>query len=140
MTELELPIKKSPQIRPWRYIPILIILGLAAYLLLPQIASLKSSWSVVQHMIWWAVVLAVISQVLSYFGNGYMLHAILDLEKQKLAIWKGTLITMGCIGLVAGGWVDGAAATTYFGMLRPPPSGGEEHSPEDGCGQGESVV
>ena len=48
MTELELPIiKKSPRIRPWRYIPILIILGLAAYLLLPQIASLKSSWSVI---------------------------------------------------------------------------------------------
>jgi uncharacterized protein (TIRG00374 family) len=113
MTELELPIKKSPQIRPWRYIPILIILGLAAYLLLPQIASLKSSWSVVQHMIWWAVVLAVISQVLSYFGNGYMLHAILDLGKHKLAIWKGALITMGSVsvGLVAGGWVGGAAAT-----------------------------
>jgi uncharacterized membrane protein YbhN (UPF0104 family) len=95
----------TPRIRPWRYLPILIILGLAAYLLLPQIASLKSSWSVVQHMIWWAVVLAAISQVLSYFGNGTMLHAILDLEKHKLAIWKGALITMGSVsvGLVAGG-------------------------------------
>ena len=114
MTEIELPIiKKSPQIRPWRYIPTLIIVGLAVYLLLPQIATLKNSWSVVQHMIWWAVVLAVASQVLSYVGNGYMLHAILDLEKQKLAIWKGALISMGSvsIGLVAGGWVGGAAAT-----------------------------
>ena len=117
-------------------------MGLVVHLLLPQIATLENSWLVVQHMLWWAVILAGISQVLSYLGAGYMLHAILDIEHQKLAIWKGALITMGSvsIGLVAGGWVDGAAAATYFGMLRPPPSGGEEHSPEDGCGQGESVV
>jgi hypothetical protein len=44
MNEIELPIKKSPQIRPWRYIPTLIVLGLAVYLLLPQIATLKNSW------------------------------------------------------------------------------------------------
>ena len=114
-------------------------MGLVVHLLLPQIATLENSWLVVHHITWWAVALAAMAQVLSYLG-GYMLHAILGIEHQKLAIWKGTLITMGCIGLVAGGWVDGAAATTYFGMLRPPPSGGEEHSPEDGCGQGESVV
>jgi len=113
MTEIELPIKKSPQIRPWRYLPTLIILGLAAYLLLPQIATLKNSWLVVQNMLWWGVLLAVVSQVLSYLGAGYMLHAILDIEHQKLPIWKGALITMGSvsIGLVAGGWVGGAAAT-----------------------------
>jgi uncharacterized protein (TIRG00374 family) len=113
MAEIEQPLKKSPQIRPWRYIPTLIIVGLAVYLLLPQIATLKNSWLVVQHMIWWAVALAVVSQVLSYLGAGYMLHAILDIEHQKLAIWKGALITMGSvsIGLVAGGWVGGAAAT-----------------------------
>ena len=102
-----------PKIRPWRYIPTLIIVGLAVYLLLPQIATLKNSWFVVQHMIWWAVILAVGAQALSYLGNGYMLHAILDIGKHKLAIWKGALITLGSvsIGLVAGGWVGGAAAT-----------------------------
>jgi len=113
MTIIELPLKESPRIRPWRYIPTLIVVGLAVYLLLPQIATLKNSWLVVQHMLWWAVILAGISQVLSYLGAGYMLHAILDIEHQKLAIWKGALITMGSvsIGLVAGGWVGGAAAT-----------------------------
>ena len=77
MDEIALPIKKSPQIRPWRYIPTLIVVGLAVTLLLPQIATLKNSWLVVQHMIWWGVALAVLSQVLSYLGAGYMLHAIL---------------------------------------------------------------
>jgi uncharacterized protein (TIRG00374 family) len=112
MTDPELPLK-SPKIRPWRYLPILIILGLAAYLLLPQIATLQHSWSVVQSMTLWAVTLAAVSQVLSYLGGGFMLHAILDNEQQKLSMWKGALITMAAfsVGLVAGGWVGSAAAT-----------------------------
>ncbi len=102
-----------PKIRPWRYLPILIILGLAAYLLLPQITTLENSWSVVQSMTWWAVALAAVSQVLSYLGSGFMLHAILDNNQQKLSIWKGALIAMAAfsVGLVAGGWVGSAAAT-----------------------------
>jgi glycosyltransferase 2 family protein len=106
--------QKSPQIRPWRYLPILIILGLAVHLLVPQITTLENSWSVVQGMTWWAVVLAAITQALSYLGSGFMLHAILDTNHQTLSTLKGALITMASasIGLVAGGWV-GAAAATY---------------------------
>ena len=61
----------------------------------------------------WAVALAAVSQVLSYLGGGFMLHAILDNEQQKLSMWKGALITMAAfsVGLVAGGWVGSAAAT-----------------------------
>jgi uncharacterized membrane protein YbhN (UPF0104 family) len=104
---------KSPKIRLWRYLPILIILGLAVHLLVPQITTLESSWSVVQGMTWWAVALAVFAQALSYLGSGFMLHAILDTYQQKLSTLKGVLITMASfsIGLVAGGWVGGAAAT-----------------------------
>jgi len=102
-----------PKIRPWRYLPTLIILGLGAYLLLPQIATLQHSWSVVQSMTLWAVTLAAVAQVLSYLGSGFMLHAILDNNHQKLSIWKGALVTMAAfsVGLVAGGWVGSAAAT-----------------------------
>jgi uncharacterized protein (TIRG00374 family) len=89
------------------------MLGLAAYLLLPQIASLQRSWSVVQSMALWAVTLAAVAQVFSYLGGGFMLHAILDNGQQKLSIGKGALITMAAfsVGLVAGGWVGTAAAT-----------------------------
>jgi uncharacterized protein (TIRG00374 family) len=112
MTDLELTLK-SPRIRPWRYLPILILLGLAAYLLLPQIATLENSWSVVRHMIWWGVVLAAIAQAFSYLGSGFMLHAILDNDRHKLSMWRGALINMAAfsVGLVAGGWVGTAAAT-----------------------------
>jgi len=107
------PLLKSPKIHIWRYLLILVILGLAVQLLVPQIASLESSWSVVQDMTWWAVVLAVAAQIFSYLGAGYMLHAILANNHQKLSIFKGAMITLASasIGLVAGGWVGDAAAT-----------------------------
>jgi glycosyltransferase 2 family protein len=109
---------KSHKSHPWRYLLLLIILGLAVQLLVPQIATLKSSWSVVQGMTWWAVALAVIAQVLSYLGAGFMLHAFLDNNHQKLSTLKGALITMASasIGLVAGGWVGDATAT--YGWVR----------------------
>lgn len=109
---------KPPIIHLWRTLPALIILGLAVYLLLPQITGLQQSWSVVQNMTWWAVLLAALSEVVSYLGSGYILHALLDLNQQKLSVGKGALITMAAysIGLVVGGWVGGGAAT--FGWVR----------------------
>lgn len=107
-----------PKIRLWRYLPILIVLGLAVHLLLPQITTLENSWSVVTGMTWWAVALAVIAQALSYIGSGYTLHAILNTNQEQLSVFRGVLITMAAtsIGLVAGGWVGGAAAT--YGWIR----------------------
>ena len=109
----------------WRYLLVLIILGLAVYLLVPQITVLEHSWSVVQSMIWWAVVLAVVAQVLSYLSGGFMMQAILEIDQQKLSLWEGALITMASysIGLVAGGWFGGAAAT--YGWVRRESRDGE---------------
>ena len=103
----------SPKKQIWRYLLILIILGLAAYLLVPQITTLKHSWSVVQSMTGWAVALAAVAQVLSYLGGGFMMQAILEIDQQKLSIGKGALMTMASysVGMVAGGWFGGAAAT-----------------------------
>lgn len=102
-----------PKIRLWRYLPMLIILGLGVHLLLPQITTLEHSWSVVKGMTYWALIMAAISQVLSYLGSGYMLHAILDSNGSKLTSFRGAWITLASysVGLVAGGWVGGAAAT-----------------------------
>ncbi len=103
-----------PNIRIWRYLPILIVFGLAVHLLLPQIATLENSWSVVQNMKGWAVILAALAQIVSYVGLGYTLHSILHTDAKPLSIWKGTLIAMASysIGLVAGGTM-GEAATMY---------------------------
>ena len=108
----------NPKSRPWRTLPVLIILGLAVHLLVPQITTLEKSWSVVKNLTWWAVALAVLAQVCSYLGNGYMLHAILATGRQRLPVHRGALIVMASasVGLVAGGWVGGAAAT--YGWIR----------------------
>jgi uncharacterized protein (TIRG00374 family) len=103
-----------PKIRLARYLPLLIIIGLAVHLLLPQITSLENSINVVRSMSLWLVGLAVVAQVCSYLGSGYLLKVIVDLGKSRLSIVRGALITLAAasIGLVAGGWV-GAAAATY---------------------------
>ena len=108
----------SPKIRLWRYLPTLIVLGLAVHLIVPQIANLEQSWLVVKDLIWWVVALAAVAQTLSYLGSGYMLHAILDTNHERLSVLEGALITMAAfsVGLVAGGWVGSAAAT--YGWIR----------------------
>jgi glycosyltransferase 2 family protein len=62
----------------------------------------------------WLVGLALLTQIGSYFGRGYLVKAIVDLGKTRLSLGRGVLIALasGSIGLVAGGWV-GAAAATY---------------------------
>ncbi len=98
---------------PWRYLFILIVLGLAVHLLVPQITSLEHSWEVVERLTWWAAAAAAVAQVISYLGNGYLLHSIIKLNRHELSVTRGALISVASqsIGLVAGGWLGGAAAT-----------------------------
>jgi len=70
----------------------LLVLGLAVHLLLPQIASLEHSVQVIRQMALWAVGLAILAQVTSYLGSGYLLSALVSLSGSKLSIWRGTLI------------------------------------------------
>jgi uncharacterized protein (TIRG00374 family) len=102
------------KIRLARYLLPLLIMGLAIHLLLPQIASLENSISIVRSMSPWLVGLAALAQICSYLGSGYLLKVIVDLGQSRLSIVRGALITLAAtsIGLVAGGWV-GAAAATY---------------------------
>ncbi|MEL7645402.1 MAG: YbhN family protein [Anaerolineaceae bacterium] len=102
----------------WQYLLILVVLGLAVNLLLPQISDLTRSWEVIKQMTWWAVGLAFVFLVLEYFSYGYCIHAIVNLHDKKLTTPKGTLIVMAAtsVGLVAGGWF--AVAGSIFGSVR----------------------
>ena len=97
----------------WPYLAVLIILGLAVHFLLPQIPTIEKSLEVLKNMIWWLVALASFAQVMSYVGSGYTLQAILNSREHPFSIWRGILITLASysVGLVAGGWVGGAAVT-----------------------------
>ncbi len=107
---------EAPKLHLWRYLPILIMLGLAVHIILPQITTLEHSWVVVKGLTWWAVALSAVCQVLSYLGSGYLLHALMEINAQHISVGKGSLITLGAysVGLVAGGWVGGAAATSNW--------------------------
>jgi uncharacterized membrane protein YbhN (UPF0104 family) len=92
---------------------LLILLGLAVHLLLPQITTLEHSLQVIKGMTWWAIGLAVGAQVLSYLGSGVLLRAIVAMTGDRLSVVRGTLITAASysVGLVAGGMVGSGAAT-----------------------------
>jgi hypothetical protein len=70
-----------------RYLMPLIVLGLAVHLILPQIATLEHSYQVIKSMILWAVGLAIVAQIASYLGSGYLLKALVDLSGSKLSTW-----------------------------------------------------
>jgi len=98
-------------IRPLRYLPMLVLLGLAVHLLLPQITALEHSIRVIERMTLWTVGLALLAQVLSYVGLGYLLHAATGIVRDRLLLFRATIISMAAsdIGLVAGGAVGNAA-------------------------------
>lgn len=100
-------------VRLGRYLPTLILLGLAVHLLLPRLTELEHSLSVLKGMALWAVALAAVSQALSYVGSGLVLRATVAVVGQRLPVARGTLITLASAstGLVAGGAVGNAAAT-----------------------------
>ncbi len=107
----------QPKVRPWRYLLPLLLMGLAVYLLLPQLATFEHSFQVIRRMKWWAVGLAVAMQIVSYLGGGYLLAALVTTVGDRLSVVRGTLISTAAysVGLVAGGVVGSMAAT--FGWM-----------------------
>lgn len=102
-----------PHIRLVRYLLPLILIGLAVHLLLPQIDTLKQSTKVIEGMTYWVLALAVVAQILSYAGSGFLLRAIVAVAGQRITIIKGMIVIAASytIGLVAGGAVASAAST-----------------------------
>lgn len=96
-----------------RYIPTLILLGLAVNLILPQLASVEESLYVIKTMIPWAVLLAASCQVVSYLGAGYLINSVVAKVNQTIPILKGAIITLAAssVGMLAGGPFGNAAAT-----------------------------
>ncbi|NLW72932.1 MAG: UPF0104 family protein [Chloroflexi bacterium] len=100
----------------WRYLIVIVILGLAVNLLLPKIADLRNAWDVVRGFTWWAVALAFLVELAAYIGYGYCLRSIVAIHGYDLSLLKGAMIAMASysIGLVAGGWVSATAAVFSF--------------------------
>ena len=96
----------------WQHLITLIILGLAVHLLLPQITTLENSLNILSKMLFWAVGLAFIAQIISYIGSGFLLQKTLELVNQSVPLFRSTLIVLGAasVAMVAGGTVGSSAA------------------------------
>jgi uncharacterized protein (TIRG00374 family) len=90
-----------------KWIVMLVLLGLAVHLILPQLGGLRESARVLRTMRPWAVGLAILSEILSYVALGYMMKRIVGLTGQVLTLHRafGVTLASGAVGLVAGGLV-----------------------------------
>jgi glycosyltransferase 2 family protein len=109
----------SLTVRLARYLPTLILAGLAVHILLPQWATLENSLDVIKRMSLLAVAAAVVAQILSYVGNGYLLKSLVAFVRHRLALLRAVMIVLASssVGLLAGG-VVGTSAATYRLMRR----------------------
>lgn len=91
---------------------LLVILGIAVHLILPEIATLENSLQVLSKMLFWAVWLAFIAQFISYLGSGYLLQKTLSIAHQAVRLGRSTLIVLGAasISMVAAGTLGSSAA------------------------------
>jgi hypothetical protein len=92
---------------------IIIIIGLAIYFVIPQIASLQKNMVVVRSLKFWAVGLAITAQLTSYIGSGLTIKELVKSAHRYISVTRGMMITLSStsIGLVAGGMFGAAAAT-----------------------------
>ncbi|HEX6534466.1 MAG TPA: YbhN family protein [Gemmatimonadaceae bacterium] len=109
-----------PHIR-WRStLVLLVLLGVSVNILLPQIASVEAAAGILRRSRWWAVLLAALAQVVSYWGNGYTVRAVARLAGDRLSMAAATELALaaGSVGLVAGGPLGYAAATVHWARAR----------------------
>lgn len=98
----------------WKNIATLIVLGLAVHLVLPQIATLEKSLKVLSTMRYWAIGLAIVAQLLSYVGSGFLVQKTLHLFKQEVSLYRGILIILGSTSIaMAGGGPVGSSAAIF---------------------------
>jgi uncharacterized protein (TIRG00374 family) len=107
VAEVEAEAKKAGPTRFLRWIVMLLLMGLAVHLIIPQLSSMHDSAAVLRTMKPWAVGLAVLSEMLSYVALGYMMKRIVGLTGQVLTLHRafGVTLASGAVGLIAGGLV-----------------------------------
>jgi hypothetical protein len=83
---------------------------------MPKVSTFKEIESVLLSMPLWLVALAMIAQICSYIGSGYMLKSIMEELKLRMSVRRGILITMSSasVGMLVGGMVGSAAATYHW--------------------------
>jgi uncharacterized protein (TIRG00374 family) len=119
--QLPLPGIEAPKRRRrfvTRSLVLLLVIGAAMYVLLPQLATIQHSADVVRSLAWWAFVLAVLAQCCCYLAHSYAIGAILALFNQRLSLARRLALAMApySLSLVWGGQFTSTSAS--FRWLR----------------------
>ncbi|HEV7590267.1 MAG TPA: hypothetical protein VGO40_19310, partial [Longimicrobium sp.] len=80
--------KRAGPTRWLRWVVVLVLLGLAVHLIIPQLGNLHESAKVLRTLRPWAVGLAILSEILSYVALGYMMKRIVGLTGQVLTLHR----------------------------------------------------
>lgn len=112
-------VKKNEQISMKRVIRYIFTAGfviVAVALLMPKVTTFREIESVLISMPIWLVGLAMVAQIGSYIGSGYMLKSIMEDLKLSMSVSRGILITMSSasVGMLVGGMIGSAAATYHW--------------------------
>lgn len=104
----------------------LIIMALGVYYFLPKISSLEKSLAVFSSLKNWALLLALIAQMFSYYGSGITISECVNLSGKKINLLRGTMVFIAStsVGLVAGGMF--ASTASIFRWIKA--SGGDNES------------
>jgi hypothetical protein len=104
----------------------LVVLGAAAYLVLPLLPGARSSVALLRGLRWWAVALAVAAQFASFWWRGFLLGAVVSTTGTRIPHLRAMVINLAAasIGLVGGGFVGFAAATYRWSRAGGAPAEG----------------
>src|SRR5438477_8252935 len=95
-----------------RIVPAVLVLGLLVHFLLPRLGSVEDSINALDTLKPWAIVLALLFEVLSYVANGELLQSVVHLTGERLSLRRAALIEIaaGTVSLVAAGALGFGAA------------------------------
>jgi uncharacterized protein (TIRG00374 family) len=91
---------------------LLVVLGLAIQLILPQITSFQNNLAIVKSLKTWLLGLAVLAQFFGYVGNGFTIKELVKSAHRQFSVMRGVMISLASasIGMVAGGMIASAAS------------------------------
>ena len=106
--------EKTKKPKYFRYLIIVIVLGLAVNFILPRLMDVNEAVHVIRNMTWWLVAAAALAEILAYLSYGFSMKSVLEILEHKVSIIRTTLIYLSStsVGTVAGGWI-GSAATSF---------------------------
>jgi uncharacterized protein (TIRG00374 family) len=108
-----------PRTKLRRYLLLLLFLGVVLYLFLPRLAAMQHALLVLTSLRIPFVILAVVAQMFSCLGSGYLLRSVVNLSSKPVSVLEAALVTLGAnsIGTLGGGAL-GTAGMTYLWLRR----------------------